>query len=363
MTHAEFFSETYGEARAKYQGALERAGGKALQSYQNPAKGPDGESLWTDVGCVGPADAAKLLVLISGTHGAEGFCGSGCHTGWLAAGHAKRDLPAGTAAVFVHAINPHGFAWVRRVTEDNIDLNRNFIDHSKPPPENADYAALKDWVNPREWTPDVLARADREIAAYYGNPKEDFLPKAVHGGQYINAKGTFYGGDKPAWSNRTLREIVTQHLGRAKHICVIDYHTGGGVYGFCDLYVDDRKAGRKSRRWFEHCTAMEEMQAEHGHNQADVPGLLMYVTQQMLPKAAVTSCLVEMRTEKNRAMLRALREENWHFQHGDPNSPRGKEIRAELKERFYPSAPEWRAMVLRQSNAMIGEALAGLAEI
>ena len=81
----------------------------------------------------------------------------------------------------------------------------------------------------------------------------------------------------------------------------------------------------------------------------------------MLPDRRVTSCLVEMRTSRNRGLLRALREENWLFQHGDPNSPRGRELRAELLELAYPSAPEWRSMVLRQSNAMIGEALSGLA--
>src|SRR5258708_8764703 len=160
MAVSEFFAESYLEAREKFLRALHGAGGSTLASYENPAKGPSGEALWTDVGCVGPADADKLLVLISGTHGAEGFCGSGCHTGWLGAGHAGRSLPPRMAVIFVHAINPHGFAWVRRVNEDNVDLNRNFIDHAKPRPVNADYAALKDWVNPLEWSPKVLASAD-----------------------------------------------------------------------------------------------------------------------------------------------------------------------------------------------------------
>ena len=35
---------------------------------------------------IGPADARRLLILVSGTHGIEGFAGSGCHTGWLAEG-------------------------------------------------------------------------------------------------------------------------------------------------------------------------------------------------------------------------------------------------------------------------------------
>ncbi len=357
MTAAQLFSETYDEARAKFLAALDAAGGTRLADFQNPGKGPAGEALFTDVARLGPADARKLLVLISGTHGIEGFCGSGCHTGWLSGGFA---LPAGVAVLFIHAVNPHGFAWKRRVNEDNVDLNRNFLDHAKPHPVNADYAALQDHINPATWTPETVARADRAIAAHYGNPNGAFLPKAIHGGQYVNPRGTFFGGTQPTWSNRTFREVVETFLKPAAEVCVIDYHTGSGVYGFCDLFVDDRAAGTRSRDWFEHCTAIEAVPVEHGHAQSDVPGLLMYVPEHTLTDVKVTSCLVEMRTRARAGLMNDMREENWLYQHGDPNSPRGREVRAEIQELFYPSAPEWKPMVLRQSNAMIAEALAGL---
>ena len=360
MASTDFFADTYTEARARFLAALDRAGGKQLAEFPNPAKGPAGEALSTDVGRLGPADARKLLVLVSGTHGIEGFCGSGCHTGWLGGGHAGRDLPEGVAVVFVHAVNPHGFAWQRRVNEDNVDLNRNFVDHAKPYPVNADYQALRDHINPETWTTDRIEHGEAAIAAYYGNPKGEFLAKAIHGGQYVNPKGTFFGGTKPTWSNRTFREIVARFLAPAKEICLIDYHTGGGVYGFCDLFVDDRAAGTRSRDWFEHCTPIEAVPVEHGHAQSDVPGLLMYVAQDTLRDRRVTSCLVEMRTRSKKSLLTPISEENWLFQHGDPDSTRGREIRAEVRELFYPSAPEWKPMVLRQSNAMIREALGGL---
>src|SRR5690606_39367139 len=37
-------------------------------------------------------------------------------------------LPEDTAVLLIHAINPYGFSHIRRVNEDNIDLNRNFRD-------------------------------------------------------------------------------------------------------------------------------------------------------------------------------------------------------------------------------------------
>src|ERR1700749_2398277 len=108
------FSESYAEARAKFCRAAAEAGG-AIRSWLNPnARGPDGERLYLDTARFGPADATNMLVLISSTHGVEGHCGSGAQIAWLATGGADR-LPKDTGALIVHAINPYGFAWTRRV--------------------------------------------------------------------------------------------------------------------------------------------------------------------------------------------------------------------------------------------------------
>ena len=69
----DFFSPTYAEARKRF---LAAAGANLAGSYPHPLKGPDGGDLATDVARLGPTDARRVLVLESGTHGAEGFCGS-----------------------------------------------------------------------------------------------------------------------------------------------------------------------------------------------------------------------------------------------------------------------------------------------
>lgn len=355
----EFFSSTYAQARSRFRAALEGAGGALIASYPHDLKGPDGGDLATEIGWLGPRDAGHVLLLVSGTHGIEGYAGSGSHTAWLR--HGQRELGRDCAVMFVHAINPHGFAHGRRVTEDNVDLNRNFLDHAGPHPVNADYAALKDHINPKVWTAEVLDRADAAIKAHYGNPNEEFLPKAIHGGQYVNPAGTFFGGTRPTWSNRIFREILATWLRRPSHVCLIDYHTGSGIYGFAEMYVDDRKAGIPARDWFEQCFPLETIQPKHGHAQNDVPGLLMDTVAATFPDKQVASCLVELRTRPARRMLRPLREENWHFQHGDPRSPAALAARADLRELFYPDDVAWRAMSARQSNELIRQALAGMA--
>ncbi|MEJ0064576.1 MAG: DUF2817 domain-containing protein [Caulobacteraceae bacterium] len=58
----------------KFRETAQAAGG-ALDSVANSNRGPDGGDLSTDIAWFGPRDAEKVLVMVSGTHGAEGFCG------------------------------------------------------------------------------------------------------------------------------------------------------------------------------------------------------------------------------------------------------------------------------------------------
>ena len=190
---AGYFSTTYTEARSKFLAAMAQGGARLLSSHTNPAKGPNGEDCVTDVAWIGPHDASKLLILVSGTHGAEGYAGSGCHVAWLQERWFERVAPKDTAVLLVHAINPHGFAWGRRVNEDNIDLNRNFVDHDRPRPENTDYVAIAEHIDPADWAEPGLTAHNRAIAQFLGRDRHDVMCKAMHGGQYVNPPGIFYG--------------------------------------------------------------------------------------------------------------------------------------------------------------------------
>jgi len=132
------FSATYAQARDKFLAAATERG-LAVETHVHPAqRGAQGEALAIDVALLGPEDATSALLLTSGTHGAEGFCGSGCEVNllrddsWMI-----RVARSGVRVLVLHALNPHGFSHLARTNEDNIDLNRNFRDFSVPPPANA----------------------------------------------------------------------------------------------------------------------------------------------------------------------------------------------------------------------------------
>jgi len=356
---ADYFSSTYVEARAKFLAAVEQCGARMVSSHTNPAKGPRGEDCVTDVAWIGPEDASKLLILVSGTHGAEGYAGSGCQVAWLQGRWFDRQAPKDTAVMLIHAINPHGFAWGRRVTEDNVDLNRNFVDHNLSHPVNADYAALAQHIDPSDWAEPGLTAHNTAISEYLGH-NHAAMSKAIHGGQYVNPRGIFYGGTRPAWSNTLFRQLVKQHATRAEHVAIIDYHTGGGVWGYCDLFIDDDLAGSRTRNWFAQVSVIAEDKAAHGKNaQSETPGNLFYALPEILPNKQLTLCLVELRTGEVRG-VDAMRAENWLFHHGNPDSIEGQALVARMREYFYPARREWRVMVAYQSNAMVAEALWGL---
>ena len=72
-----------------------------------------------------------MLVTVSGTHGVEGFFGSAVQVEWLRRIKGAA-LPGDIAALHIHAINPYGFSWLRRTNEDNVDINRNWMDFDAP---------------------------------------------------------------------------------------------------------------------------------------------------------------------------------------------------------------------------------------
>jgi murein tripeptide amidase MpaA len=63
------------------------------------------------------------IIISSGLHGGEGFFGSAVQLALLESGN----LTTNINWVFLHALNPYGFANLRRCNENNVDLNRNFL--------------------------------------------------------------------------------------------------------------------------------------------------------------------------------------------------------------------------------------------
>lgn len=355
------FSRDYAEARRKFLKAARAAGGK-LRSYDNTLTGPEGEALAADCAWFGPRNAEKVAVTLSATHGVEGFCGSGAQIDWL---RGDRRLPRGTAMLVVHAINPHGFAWIRRVTEEGVDMNRNFVDFTQPLPENPGYDELADAIVPAALEGPIAEAAKAKLQAYGEKHGARALGRAVSAGQYKHPKGLFFGGTAPTWAHRTHVSIIDDYgLDARKHVALIDYHTGLGRYGYGELICCHDPKGpayARARAWWGESVSnpadgSSSSDAEHGFN--------VRLWERRLGPRKLTHIAVEYGTYDTWTVVRpALTADHWL--HAQPDfkwsSPVARKIKAQIRRAFYPDQDDWREMVLWRSRQVVRQALAGLA--
>jgi len=359
MNANSYFPADYAEARARFIAAAQTAGAR-LDSHANPAPGPDGLALTTDTAWFGPRNAEAVLVTISATHGAEGHCGSGVQAGWFESG-LHRELPPGLALFAIHAINPSGFAWLRRVTEDNVDLNRNFIAHGGDYPANAAYDHLHAALCPRDWDDASLAESDRVIEAYREEHGAWALQKAVAGGQYNHPDGIFYGGNTETWSRNAMVQILRKNLSGARRVAVIDYHTGLGPRGhgerICVHKPDDPGLAR-AKDWYRDDVASPFLGTSVSTEIHGVNTLGMVAA---LPGIELTAVAIEYGTLPTEQVKLALRADNWLHLHGELDSAKGRRIKAQIREAFYQDADDWKDMVWDRAVETQRLALSGLA--
>lgn len=355
---ARHFSRSYLQARQKFLAAAREAGA-TLRHHEHPLNGPNGEALATDIARFGPEDASRILGIGSGTHGVEGYCGSGVQTALMVQGFATR-LPADTALVFIHGINPYGFAWDRRVNEDNVDLNRNFIDHSKPHPENPGYEELANAINPPDLSPETMMRSREIMRAYVQTHGHRALQHALSAGQYTHPNGVQFGGRKPVWSNVTLRRILREEMGRAERIAFVDIHSGLGDRGKGEMICVEAEASptcRRMRRWWD---AKVRSTVDGGSVSSDVPGTVPVCFAEELRGKEVTAGGLEFGTVPIAEVTIALQSDNWLHQNGGHENPRAKEIAKLIRDAFYVDADDWKEMIFAQSLETCEEALSGL---
>ena len=353
------FAQTYREARGKFVAAAESAG-LDVHAHRHPMVGRDGESLAMDVARFGPADAQRLLLITSGCHGVEGFCGSGIQVALLSDGawHAAA-AQAGVAVLYVHALNPYGFSWWRRTTHENVDLNRNFLDFHAPLPHNAGYVKLARAIVPATWPPPPsAAEAFAHFAALHG---ERELQRAVTGGQHEDPEGLFYGGRDPTWSNQTFRHVLQDHGRRCRHLAWIDLHTGLGPSGHGERIFFDRpdaQALARARTWWgERVTSMYDGSSAS----AQLSGMGCEAVHAECPQAQYTGIAMEYGTLPLLEVLDAMRADQWLELHPETPADAAAPIKQRMRDAFYTDTPVWKQQVVDQATDAARQALAGLA--
>lgn len=344
------FSETYLEARTKFLAAA-----RASKEYPCTAQGPAGEALFTDATYFGPPDAVQLLILVSGTHGPEGYCGSAAQLLFLE-DKCRERLPPSTAVLLIHALNCYGFAWDRRATVEGCDLNRNFIDFSGPLPRNAGYEELAEHFVPTDLSSEALCRAEAATEAYRAQHGEQKFSEARMSGQYTRPGGLFYGGTAPTAARRTLERIVIDFAVQDRdQVVIIDYHTGQGRYGYGELMCEQPSGLAGYHRAFD-IFGPSVTSPDLGTSTS----VALFGTQdeywQRILGDRHTYVALEFGTYTNPAILR---NEHWlfKFQPEASDSKIGRQIRLATKLHYYPQRLDWKEMVMWRAHQVNSQAL------
>ena len=335
----------------------------AIESLVHPQKGRDGETLAMDVALAGKPDAANLLVVSSGCHGVEGYCGSGVQVYALHdAEWMENAARRGVAVLYIHALNPYGFSHIRRVTQENVDLNRNFTDPGQPLPVNEAYREVHAALLPEHWPPDADNIA--AITRYVQQHGVRRFQEVVSQGQHEYPDGLFYGGTAPTWSNRSLRKVLRQYARQARRLGWIDLHTGLGPAGVGERIFackDDAAALQRTRAWWDGNGSTPITSFYDGSStSARLTGLMWSAIYQECPQAEYTAIAMEYGTLPIEQMIDALRAEQWLQLHPGAPSGQARLIKRQMMDAFYIDTDAWKGQIVSQARQALFQAVAGL---
>jgi hypothetical protein len=316
--------------------------------------GPEGESLITDTAWIGDKDASKVVVLIGGTHGIEGFAGSAVQIDHsLLVGSSHLIIPADTAILMIHALTPWGYAWQRRCDAGGVDLNRNVVDFTGPLPENPGYELLRSAF----FLSDAKQRkiAFTEFEQQHGR---EVLETAISAGQYTDPAGPFYGGHAPAHGRWVTEELIAKYSLRERDLAVIDLHTGLGPYGYGEIICDHAPDSAGTAVAYNMYGDSVTLPLLGTSSSVPKTGLLDYAWHAIMNER---SCYItlEFGTFRTNQLFEILLRDHQLWALQDNLQARSEHSKV-MQHHFCPDNQAWKEMVLFRARQVISQALRGL---
>ena len=354
MSFNDAFSTDYHSARAHFR-KLSQQLTDNLTAYSVASSNDD---LSIDVAVLGDVQARRSVIISSGLHGVEGFVGSAIQIALLD-GLINHDIHlADCSVMLIHAINPYGFKYLRRVNENNIDLNRNFLDDFNAKPGAMNYAKFNNLLNPcfKNSGFDVFTLKAYLYICRYGIAS---LRESISAGQYDFPLGLFFGGESAAQSTKVVKQILPGDSTMEKKIFHVDIHSGLGRYADYKLLLSghDRLAETDSYASMFDSEKMEVI-GGHGGITSAISGTISEYFSLIMGKNYHHLGL-EIGTYSNLRLLKTMRLENAAHQYLDESDSRKKKIKSEFLECFCPADPNWRNAVIGHGLTVINQALIG----
>lgn len=345
-----YFSPDYDTARQRFRESA-RLTGADLVSH--PVAARDNDSLTMDVATVGP-ETGSVVIVTSGVHGVEGFLGSAIQLALLDQLRAESRLSV--RYVLVHALNPYGFAHLRRFNEDGVDLNRNFLAGGEMYRGAAEaYDVFESFLNPK--SPPSREFFTAKCLWLIWRHGLSALKQAVAQGQYEYPDGLFFGGHEPTASMEIVSEYCGGWIGAAQRGVLIDIHSGLGKFSDYKILVNDRPDS-SDYAWYTSTfneDAVETLVEPEG-TAYNASGLFTDWMLQRFADRDFRSIGLEFGTYNVIRVLAAIRAENRAHHYGKRDSGSYRAAKDELFECFCPRSPTWRNTVVSAGMSVIEQA-------
>ena len=359
---AALFPRSYDGSRARFRQNLDRV----QQFWPNAhllshsISSEEGLTIdWIEASALGSCE--RILILTTGEHGIEAYVGSAVMQVFVDE-LIHRLQPEITGLVLVHAINPWGMKYRRRVNSQNVDLNRNFIwassdsadlDNRYDPSFNAIYAALTNWLNPcrpaRGWWMDNLILAASLLRSVFSLSLSRVHESTLIG-QYFDPRGLYYGGMEMQEETRVLMDLYRSQMESYRQILLLDMHTGYGPRYQMSL-VNSAQESRESAwftRQFRYPMIVKANAQEFYSIQGDMIDYIYSLIDEEYPDKGLYATSFEFGTfgSSPRAAFRNLRAmvlENQLHWYGATNPTVQAWVRREFEELYFPTEEKWRA--------------------
>ncbi len=359
-----FFKESYKDCRLAFVNRTLALSGN-FHSVENGSIKVDShrdDDLYIDW-CYLPAQVykRKLLIINSGLHGIEGYTGSAIQSAFIER-FLDNSWPDDTGVLLIHGINPYGFKNDRKVTENNIDLNRNCVlGHQMFDIENEGYNKLYDFFVPNY--PVELHNFNNRLFHVLTIEKivKETMPvmrQAALQGQYKYPNGFYYGGKNFEPQIIALKDLLIEKTKAYQMMVNLDLHTAYGERGKLHLFIS-RPESKLVEKAVE--TLFEEKNIDWGDSDDfyTVNGDYVNWANNLVPDVFCIPAVFEFGTMNSQKLFGSIKSlqimiiENQGHQFGYTDKKNEKEVKELFREMYYPKSAQWRASVLQESYETI----------
>ena len=350
------YPSSYESSRARFLRDVERLRPKWPSSRleSHPLKNrPDLSTHWF---WAEPRLKENLILISTAQHGIEGYVGSAMLKLFMDE-FAPRIRAENTGFLLVHAVNPWGMKYNRKVNENNVDLNRNFTyDSVFDPSVNPYFLKLKGFLAPdypvRSFGMETLIFAWRTVKALI-TEGVSALTYAALLGQYAVPQAMYYGGTHHEEGSLVMIDLFRQALENYQTIIHLDMHSGYGPRYLMSITVvplEPLNSAALSTK-FNYPLVLrgdhQEFYATHG----DMTEYFYRLWKERFPEKHVFSCAFEFGTygESLFARIHSLRTMIFESQlrwHGTRDKKTEEKIRHEFSELYLPAEEKWRKKAL-----------------